>query len=96
MKIQPLFDQVIVKPSKDGETKTPSGLVIVANNAAPVIGTVLGAGKQVIFYGTMVPMPVKVGDVVAYLRNAGTELSIDGESCRMLRVTDLVGKVNEE
>jgi co-chaperonin GroES (HSP10) len=93
VKIQPLFDKIIVKQTSS-ESKTPSGLVLVDNKNKPCVGKVIAAGVEMFYDGRTFPMPVSEGDSVAYMRDAGIELLIDGEAHRMLRATELVGKIH--
>lgn len=82
MLIQPLHANLLVDPFAPGEI-TKGGLLI------PQIGTdkkpyrfakvlAVGAGR-VTSEGHLVPCSSRVGDVVAYARNQGVELPIDGD-----------------
>lgn len=92
MKIRPLQDKILLRPSKAEETS--KGGIIIPENAKekPTTGEVLnvGAGK-VLQDGTLVPMDVKPGDVVIYGKYAGTEVEIDGEKLRIISQDDVLG-----
>ncbi|HLC49392.1 MAG TPA: co-chaperone GroES [Candidatus Andersenbacteria bacterium] len=81
MKIQPLYDKVVVKPLTDKEV-TASGIVLPdsVNKEKPMEGEVVavGAGKRM-DNGSIAPMSVKVGDKVLFTKYAPDEVEVDGE-----------------
>ena len=69
MNLQPLEDRIIVRTS-DAEETTASGLVIPDTaKEKPQQGEVLaaGPGKRSEHTGDLIPVDVKVGDIVIYL-----------------------------
>ncbi len=94
MKLKPLGDRVIVKPS-EAEEQTKSGLFIPDTaQEKPQKGTVIAAGEgKVKDDGTRAPMDVKVGDVVIYSKYGGTEVKIEGEEHLILRSEDIYAVV---
>ncbi|HWP30175.1 MAG TPA: co-chaperone GroES [Fimbriimonadales bacterium] len=91
MKLQPLYDRVIVKP-EEKETKTPSRLILPDTaQERPLRGTVVAVGPgKLLDNGKILPMDVKEGDVVLYGKYAGTEVKIDGEEYVILRQDDIL------
>lgn len=92
MNLKPLGDRVIVKADEAEET-TASGLFIASEaKEKPQSGVVLavGAGKPD-KDGSLVPVPVKVGDKVVYGKFGGQEIKVDGEDLLILRADDLYG-----
>jgi len=90
VRIQPLADQLLIKPILSGDT-TRTGLLIpsIARGNAPYrFGDVVEVGTgRVNAQGVTVPLVVKQGDVVAYAKGAGLELPIEtdtGESMMLL------------
>ncbi len=85
MKIKPLADRVLVKPDA-AEEKTAGGLIIPDTaKEKPLAGTVVAAGP-----GTEeVKMEVKAGDKVLYGKYAGTEITHDGETYLMMKMSDI-------
>jgi chaperonin GroES len=81
MKIEPLYDKVVIKPLSDKEV-TASGIVLPdsASKEKPMEGEVVavGAGKRM-DNGTIAPMSVKVGDKVLFTKYAPDEVEVDGE-----------------
>lgn len=92
MNLQPLGDRVIVK-TDEVETTTASGLIIAKETKEkPQTGTVVAVGEgKLNNQGTLVPVPVKVGDRVVFGKFGGTEIDLDGESYLILRADDLYG-----
>ena len=87
MKIKPLADRVLIKPTPAEET-TVSGIIIPDSaKEKPLRGTVIATGE-----GTKdEKMVVKEGDTVLYGKYAGTEVELDGEKLLIMRQTDILG-----
>ncbi|HZQ76231.1 MAG TPA: co-chaperone GroES [Acidimicrobiia bacterium] len=95
MNLQPLDDRIVVRPS-EAEEKTASGLVIPDTaKEKPQQGEVLavGPGRRAENTGELIPLDVKVGDVVVYSKYGGTEITIDGEDLLILTGRDVLAKV---
>jgi chaperonin GroES len=90
LKIQPLADRVLVKPSK-AEEKTASGIIIPDTaKEKPMQGDIVAAGKgRVADDGKVYPLELKVGDKVLYGKYSGTEVTIDGEEYLIMRESDV-------
>ena len=95
MKLQPLDDRIVVRPSESEET-TASGLVIPDTaKEKPQQGEVLavGPGRRTENTGELVPLDVAVGDKVVYSKYGGTEITHDGEELLILSSRDVLAKV---
>jgi len=95
MKLQPLDDRIVVRPS-ESEEKTASGLVIPDTaKEKPQQGEVLavGPGRRTENTGDLVPLDVAVGDKVVYSKYGGTEITIDGEELLILSSRGVLAKV---
>jgi len=95
MKLQPLDDRIVVRPS-EAEEKTASGLVIPDTaKENPQQGEVLaaGPGRRADSTGEIIPLDVKAGDKVVYSKYGGTEITIDGEDLLILSSRDVLAKV---
>ncbi|HWQ80755.1 MAG TPA: co-chaperone GroES [Ignavibacteria bacterium] len=90
LKIQPLADRVLVKPSK-AEEKTASGIIIPDTaKEKPMQGEILAVGKgRIADDGKVSPLELKVGDKVLYGKYSGTEVTIDGEEYLIMRESDV-------
>ena len=92
MKLQPLEDRIVVRPSKSEET-TDSGLVIPDTaKEKPQQGEVLavGPGRRSDTSGEVIPLGISVGDKVVYSKYGGTEITIDGEDLLILSSRDVL------
>ena len=91
--LQPLADQVLVKPGKK-EEKTKSGIVLPDTaKEKPQEGEVLAVGPgRLTENGKRVPMDVAVGDTVVYSKYGGTELMLNEEELIILHENDIIAK----
>ena len=95
MNLQPLDDRIVVRPNESEET-TASGLVIPDTaKEKPQTGEVLaaGPGRRAETSGELIPLDVKVGDIVVYSKYGGTEYTVDGEELLILTSRDVLAKV---
>jgi chaperonin GroES len=90
MKLKPLGDRVIVKPS-EAEEQTKSGLFIPDTaKEKPQKGEVMAVGDgKYDEKGERVPVDVRVGDLVVYGKYGGTEFKIDGDEYMILRADEI-------
>jgi chaperonin GroES len=90
MKMKPLADRVVIKPSP-AEEKSRGGIILPDTaKEKPVIGEVVAVGPgKVSDEGKTVPMEVKVGDKVLYGKYSGTEVTVDGEEYLIMREADI-------
>lgn len=95
MKVKPIGDRVLVKPSKEEETK--KGGIIIPDSAKekPQEGKIVAVGTgKTDESGKKLPFEVKVGDRVLISKYGGTEIKIDGEEYQILREDDILGIVD--
>lgn len=83
MNFKPLSNHVFIEPIIDEGTVTKSGIVIpdsAAEREKPVKGKILavGPGKRN-DKGEVIPMSVKVGDVVLFKKYGPDEFELDGK-----------------
>jgi chaperonin GroES len=98
MNLKPLDDRIVVRPSEAEET-TISGIVIPDTaKEKPQQGEVLavGPGRRSDYSGEIIPLDVKVGDVVVYSKYGGTEIPIDGEDLLLLNGRDVLAVVDKK
>lgn len=95
---KPLYDRVLVK-ERPAPEKTKSGLFLPdamkaeRPNVADVIA--VGAGK-VIEDGRVIPLAIRVGNVVLYGKYAGTDIVLDEVGYKILREDEVAGVVTFE
>jgi chaperonin GroES len=94
MKLKPLADRVIIKPSPS-EEKTKGGLFVPDTaKEKPVIGEVVAVGPgKVTEDGKKITPEVKVGDKVLYGKYSGTEVTVEGEEFLIMREADIFAVV---
>jgi chaperonin GroES len=94
---KPLGDRVLIKPIKQEETKTKSGIIISESmtQSQKVNGEVIEIGTGIFSQsGERIPMTVKVGDIVLYEKGQGTnEIKIDDEKYLLFNEHQLIGIV---
>jgi len=96
MKIRPLHDRVIVKRSSE-EEKTKGGLYIPDSaKETPVEGKVIavGTGKRD-DNGKLIPLDVKVGDLVIVSKYGGSDVKYDGTEYVIMREEDILGVIEK-
>ena len=87
MKLQPLSDHIFIQ-SLEEEKTTKSGIVIpdTAEKEKPVKGKVLavGPGKRN-EKGELIPMTLKVGDIVLFSKYGPDEIEVEDESGKKIK-----------
>lgn len=94
MNIRPLHDKVLLK-REEVETKSAGGIVLTGS-AAPksTRGKVLAVGNgRTLDNGTVLPLNVKVGDVVIFNEFGAKEEKIDGETVLILSEDNILAIV---
>jgi chaperonin GroES len=96
MKLKPLDDRVVIKPS-EAQGKTAGGIFLPDTaKEKPQIGKVVWVGPgKVQDDGKRAAMSVKKGDEVIYGKYMGNEVEIDGEKYVIVREGDLLGVVEK-
>jgi chaperonin GroES len=91
-KIRPLSDRVVIEP-REMETKTAGGIYIpdTADKDKPIQGTVIAVGNGKYVEGKLLPLQVKVGDVVLFGKYAGTNVKLEESEYLVMREEDIMG-----
>lgn len=95
MKLQPLFNNVIVKPLAKEEV-TKSGIVLpdTVDKEKPEKGEIIAIGTgKVLDSGQILPMTVKVGDQVVFKKYSPDEVKVDGEEYLVLSESDIIAVI---
>ena len=92
MKLKPLADRIVVKPS-EAEEKTKSGILLPDSaKEKPTKGKVVSVGPgRLDDNGKPMELGVRAGDTVFYGKYSGTEVEIDGEKFVIVRESELFG-----
>jgi chaperonin GroES len=94
MKVKPLADRVLIKPSETEESK--KGGIIIPDTAKekPQRGEVMEVGPgRMTDDGKKIAMEVKKGDKVLYGKYSGTEVTIDDVEYLVVRESDILAIV---
>ena len=97
MKIEPLYDKVVIKPL-DEEEVTASGIVLpdTVDKEKPMHGEVIAAGPgKRLDNGQTAPMSVKAGDKVLFTKYAPDEVEIDKEEYLVVEEDKILGIVRD-
>jgi chaperonin GroES len=97
MNFRPLHDRVLVQPL-DGEEKTAGGIIIPDTaKEKPSEGKVIAVGPGAKTEdGKILPMEVKVGDLVLFGKWSGTEVKIDGVEYSIMKESDIMGIMSKK
>jgi len=96
MKFVPLQDRILVRRIEE-ERKTPGGVIIPDTaKEKPMKGEVVAVGPGArTDRGELIPLDVKVGDIIVFGKWSGTEVKIDGEELVIMKETDVLGVVED-
>ncbi|MDD5070580.1 MAG: co-chaperone GroES [Candidatus Omnitrophica bacterium] len=91
MKIKPLGDRILIQPSPEKEKSKGGILLPDTAKEKPHEGTVVavGLGKKG-DDGKVIPLTVKVGDLVLYGKYSGTEVTVDEGDYLIVREDDIL------
>lgn len=93
-KIIPLGDRVLVKPFSEEDTKkTKSGIIIpeTVDKERPEQGKVIAVGEgRTTDEGKVLPMKVKVGDIVIFSKYGPDEVKVNGDEYFMLKEENIL------
>ena len=94
MKFRPLHDRVVVR-RLEGEEKTKGGIIIPDTvKEKPQEGEVVAIGPGARDEsGKLVPLDLKVGDVVLFGKWSGSEIKIDGKELLIMKESDVMGVI---
>ena len=91
MKFRPLHDRVLIEVL-DSDEKTAGGIIIPDTaKEKPQEGKIVAVGSGTKTEdGKIVPMDVKVGDIVLFGKWSGTEVKIDGKEYSIMKESDIM------
>jgi len=92
MKVRPLNDNVVVKPTKENEV-TKAGIVLpdTIDKERPEKGEIIAIGEgKLLDNGQRAQMSVKVGDKVMFKKYSPDEIKIDDQEYLILSQNDIL------
>lgn len=94
VKVAPLADRVVVKPSEDAEQMRGGLYIPDTAKEKPQQGEIVAVGPgRFDDKGNRLAVEVKVGDKVLYGKYSGTEVTVEGEQYLILRESDVLAVV---
>ena len=88
----PLSDRLLVEPIEKKDVMKGGIYLPDVSKEASQEGTVLALGTgRIDEKGNTVPFPVEVGDRVLMSKFCGTEIKLDGKTCRIMQTGDILG-----
>ncbi|MDR0299518.1 MAG: co-chaperone GroES [Streptococcaceae bacterium] len=89
--LKPLADRVVLRVNEE-EEKTVGGIVLASAaqekpRTAEVVAVGIGKRSE---DGSLIPLEVKVGDVVVFSEYGGSKVKIEGEEFLITREADLL------
>lgn len=93
LKVTPLEDRVVVRPSDEAEEMRGGLYIPDTAKEKPTQGEVIAVGPGRFEKGNRVPMDVKVGDMVLYGKYSGTPFTIDGQEVMIIKASDVLAKI---
>ena len=97
MNFKPLHDRIAVEPIEQDE-KTAGGIIIPDSaKEKPMQGKVVAVGNGARKDdGGIIPLELKVGDIVLYGKWSGTEVKIDNKNLMIMKESDVMGIVEKK
>jgi chaperonin GroES len=94
MNFKPLHDRIAIKPQAS-EEKTSGGIIIPDTaQEKPMQGEVVAVGGGARDQsGNIIPLEVKVGDIIMYGKWGGTEIKVSGNDIVIMKESDVIGIV---
>jgi len=95
MKIQPLYDRVLLRRVEEEEVKRGSIIIPDTAKEKPQEADVIEVGSgRVNDSGKTIPLSVKKGDRVLIGKYSGTEVTIDGVEHLIVREDEILAIIN--
>ena len=101
MKLKPVNDKIVVKPSEEeGEQKTESGIILPdsAQVGGIIEGKVIAVSEGMYSAnGTRIPIIVEKGDTILFGKhNSGQEYKLNGEDVLLMSQNEVLSIVEEK
>ena len=90
LNIIPLYDKILIKKLENKENKTPQGIILPEDkNDTSLMYKVLEVGEgRLTPEGKIIPLKVKVGDVISAASYAGLKM---GDDCSLISESEVLG-----
>ena len=97
MKFRPLHDRVVIRRVEE-ETKSKGGIIIPDTaKEKPMQGEVVAIGPGGRDEaGKLIPIDLKVGDIILFGKWSGTEVKIDDKELLIMKESDILGVIEDK
>jgi chaperonin GroES len=96
VKITPLGDRVLVKPTDKADTRKSGIIIPDTAKEKPQEGKVISVGQgKTTDEGKVLAMNVKVGDTILYGKYSGTEIKLDDQDHLIISQDDILGIISK-
>ena len=97
MKFRPLHDRVVLRRIEE-DSKTKGGIIIPDTaQEKPMQGEVIAVGPGGRDEsGKLIPIDLKPGDTVLFVKWSGTEVKIEGEELLIMKESDILGVIEQK
>ena len=97
MKFRPLHDRVVIRRVEE-ETKSKGGIIIPDTaKEKPMQGEVVAIGPGGRDEtGKLIPIDLKVGDIILFGKWSGTEVKIDDKELLIMKELDILGVIEDK
>src|SRR3954454_20618151 len=92
IKILPFEDRVVILPLEDSEAMRGSLYIPDTAKEKPTRGEVIAVGPGRIEKGELVPVGIRVGEVVLYGKYSGTPFQVDDEELLIVKASDILAR----
>jgi len=94
MKFRPLYDRILVE-RVESEEVTKGGIILPDTaKEKPQQGKIIAVGNgRKTEDGKVVPLEIKVGDVILFGKYSGSEIKIEGNEYLIMKEDDVLGVV---
>lgn len=95
--IKPLYDRILLE-KVEKEVQTSSGILLPdSSKEVPSMAKVVAVGEgRVTDEGKLIPVDVKVGDVVIYKQYSVTEVNYENKDYMLIDMKDILAVVEKE
>jgi chaperonin GroES len=94
LKLHPLEDRVVVRPTEEAETMRGGLYIPDSAKEKPTQGEVIAVGPgRLSDKGERLPIDIKAGDTVIYGKYSGTPFTIAGEEVMIIKASDVLAKL---
>ena len=97
MKFRPLHDRVVIRRVEE-ESKSKGGIIIPDTaKEKPMQGEVVAIGPGGRDEaGKLIPIDLKVGDIILFGKWSGTEVKIDDKEFLIMKESDIMGVIEDK